>query len=89
MTTQEQTFNTNLLNNDKGKCRKQVPVSENGNYVPNIGKHQECNMYGIRLSNRYRHAANKQRICWTKSSVADPDPGLGAFLTPESGMGEN
>ncbi len=24
-----------------------------------------------------------------KCSVADPDPGLGAFLTPGSGMGES
>jgi hypothetical protein len=65
MTTQEQTFNTNLLNNEKGKCQNQV--SGEGNYVPNIDKYQEGNMYGIRLSNRNRHAANKQRICWTKS----------------------
>ena len=68
MITQEQTFNTNLLNNEKGKCQRQV--SGEGNYVGTvhiIDKYQEGNMYGIRLSNRYRHAANKQRICWTKS----------------------
>ncbi len=54
MITQEQTSNTNLLDNEKGKCQKQV--SGEGNYVPNIDKYQEVSVFqtGIGMQQKNR-----------------------------------
>ncbi len=36
----------------------------------------------------HRDRINRARLPGTLSSVADPDPGSGAYLTPGSGMGK-
>jgi hypothetical protein len=35
-----------------------------------------------------QHVQNVQSVVPLETSVADPDPGSGAFLTPGSGMGK-